>query len=242
MLALIGSRVGKVTKKKYTSILERLLLDCEKRAKAGGGLRVLDVGAGNCWLLSRLSSDYTRVGLDLSSGLHGIDDCWVDPKGAKTLQFAYGDGRRLPFRDGAFDLVYSNEFVSHVGGIDETIEEQIRVIGSGGILVIMDANIVDPITFTDLFFFSWVRSLRTRTRRGGMRWLLHREEPAPYFELNSAMKGWRDENIHSCFWWRKRLRRHSEHVRFKVSTFCSYGPDWPVNPFANKILIVGRKR
>jgi ubiquinone/menaquinone biosynthesis C-methylase UbiE len=241
MPAFIGSRIGRVTKKKYTSILERLLLDWEKRASEGGRLRVLDVGAGNCWLLSRLSTEYTRVGLDLSSGLHGIDDSWVDSEGANSVQFTYGDGRRLPFHDGAFDLVYSNEFVSHVGGIDETIKEQTRVLKSGGILVIMDANILDPITFTDLFFFSWVRSLRTRTRRGGMRWLFHREEPASYFELNSAMKGWRDENIHSRYWWRKKLRRHSGGVSFSVSTFCSYAPDLPINPFANKILIVGKK-
>jgi len=151
MPAFFGSRIERVTKKKYTSILERLLQDCEERAKPGGRLRVLDVGAGNCWLLSRLSSDYTRVGLDLSSDLHGIDDRWVDSEGARTLQFVYGDGRRLPFPDGTLDFVYSNEFVSHVASIDETIAEQIRVLKSGGILVIMDANVLDPITFVDLF-------------------------------------------------------------------------------------------
>jgi len=74
-----------------------------------------------------------------------------------------------------------------------------------------------------------------------MQWLLHREETAKHFEVGRVMKGWRDENIHSRSWWRRRLRRHSEYVSFKVSTFCSYAPDLPINPFANKILIVGKK-
>jgi len=241
MLAFIRSRLGNAARKKYSRILERLLQDELGGACRAEGLRVLDVGAGNCWLLSRLSRDHTRVGVDLSTGLHGIDDGWVDHEGGNTLQFIYGDGRRLPFRDGAFDFVYSNEFVSHVGGIDQTIAEQLRVLKTGGVLAIMDANVLDPITFMDLFVFNYLRSLRSRTRRGGMQWLLHREEPAQNFEVCGVMKGWRDENIHSSSWWRQRLRRHSECVSFKVSTFCSYAPDFPANPFANKILVVGKK-
>jgi ubiquinone/menaquinone biosynthesis C-methylase UbiE len=241
MLAFIRSRLGNVARKKYSRVLERLLQDELGGTCRPEGLRVLDVGAGNCWLLSRLSRDHTRVGVDLSTGLHGIDDRWVDREGRKTLQFIYGDGRRLPFRDGTFDFVYSNEFVSHVGGIDQTITEQLRVLKTGGLLAIMDANVLDLVTFTDLFVLNYLRSLKSQSRRGGLRWLLHREEPARDLEFSSIMKGWRDENIHSRGWWHKSLLRHSRHLSFRVSTFCSYAPDFPANPFANKILVVGKK-
>lgn len=217
------------------------MLDYHRQVEPRGQLKVLDVGAGNCWLLSLIPDKHIRVGIDLSRHLHFISDSWVDSHGAATVHFVYGDGRRLPFHDGTFDLVYSNEFVSHVASIDETIAEQITVLKSGGILVIMDANILDPITFVNLFLVNYVRSLRSRTRQGGMHWLLHRGEAVEQFESAGAMKGWRDENIHGCSWWRKKLRRHSECVSFEVSTFCSYAPDLPINPLANKILIVGKK-
>jgi len=241
MLKSVASAVGRASRQKHKTILGRLLLDYHRQVEPSGQLKVLDVGAGNCWLLSLIPDEHMRVGIDLSRHLHFISDSWVDSHGATTVHFVFGDGTRLPFPDDTFDLVYSNEFLSHVSSIDATIVEQIRVLRSGGLLVIMDANILDPITFVDLFLVSYVRSLRSGTRRGGMRWLLHREEPAPYFELASALRGWRDENIHGCYWWRKKLRRHSERVSFEVSTFCSYAPNFPTNPFANKILVVGKK-
>lgn len=241
MLKSVASAIGRASRQKYKTILGRMLLDYHRQVEPSGQLKVLDVGAGNCWLLSLLPDEHMRVGIDLSRDLHFISDSWVDSEGAKTLQFVYGDGRRLPFRDGTFDLVYSNEFVSHVGSIDDTIAEQIRVLKHGALLVAMDANVLDPITFADLFVINYLRSLKSRTRRGGMRWLLHREEAVEQFESAGALRGWRDENIHGRSWWHRRLRRHSECASFSVSTFRSYAPSFPVDPFANKILIVGKK-
>jgi ubiquinone/menaquinone biosynthesis C-methylase UbiE len=241
MLKSVACAMGRITRRKYKGQLEQLLSPCRRQTKVDGCLRVLDVGAGNCWLLSLVSAEHMRVGIDLSRHLHGISDSWVDPKGAAGLHFVIGDGTRLPFSDGTFDLVYSNEYVSHVSSIDATILEQIRVLKKGALLVAMDANILHPITFVDLFLVNYMRSLKSRTRRGGMQWLLHREEMAQYFELAGALKGWRDENIHGCSWWRKKLRAHSHRAEFTVSTFSSYLPDSLNSPIANKILILGKK-
>jgi hypothetical protein len=42
------------------------------------------------------------------------------PTGADpAARWVVGDGRRLPFRDGAFDLVYSNAVIEHVGEFDD---------------------------------------------------------------------------------------------------------------------------
>jgi ubiquinone/menaquinone biosynthesis C-methylase UbiE len=241
MLKSVASAIGRVSRQKYKTILGRLLLDYYRQAEPSGRLKVLDVGAGNCWLLSLIPDEHMKVGIDLSMDLHGISDSWVDSSGATMLHFVFGDGTRLPFPDGTFDLVYSNEFVSHVSSIDATIVEQIRVLKNGALLVAMDANILHPFTFVDLFLMNYIRSLKSRTRRGGMQWLFHREEPAGYFEFANAMKGWRDENIHGCSWWRNKMRVHSHRADFTVSTFSSYPFACFTSPIDNKILIVGKK-
>jgi hypothetical protein len=69
------------------------------------GTRVLDIGGTpECWRLLPVSPRVTllntpRAGADLAGA-----ESWVA-----------GDGRSLPFRDGAFDVVFSNSVIEHVG-------------------------------------------------------------------------------------------------------------------------------
>ena len=67
--------------------------------------RVLDIGGTpECWRLLPAPPrvvllNMPRVGADMRGA-----ELWVA-----------GDGRRLPFRDGAFDVVFSNSVIEHVG-------------------------------------------------------------------------------------------------------------------------------
>jgi len=69
------------------------------------GTRVLDIGGTpECWRLLPAAPRVTllntpRAGADLAS----------------AEQWVAGDGRSLPFRDGAFDVVFSNSVIEHVG-------------------------------------------------------------------------------------------------------------------------------
>lgn len=232
--------IKKFAKNKYKNIIEGVIHKYIRNNNA----TVLDVGSGNCWMLNLLSNNYTKIGIDLHSHNHFIDSTFIDFMNTKSSHFVFSDACKVPFPDATFDIVCSNEFVSHVKDIDETLVEQIRVIRKGGILLIMDANPLNIETFFSCFIVNYLTSRNSETKRGGMRWLLHRNEP--FYELAPIKGGmrmvfWKDENIHSTYWWKKKLRSYSDLMDFEISTFWSFLPISSFKLIANKILVVGRK-
>ncbi|MBF6601219.1 MAG: methyltransferase domain-containing protein [Dehalococcoidia bacterium] len=102
------------------------------------GRRILDIGCG--------LGVYVRKFRELSDRVAGID---IDPKrlreGAKTTPgLMLGVGERLPFRDGAFDVVVLNEVIEHVQDDAATLCEALRVIAPGGRIVIYAPNRLFP--------------------------------------------------------------------------------------------------
>lgn len=70
--------------------------------------RILDVGGyPSAWAASGFEGCVTCVNLDAQEGTRGRFTC------------VKGDGRRLPFPDGAFDIVYSNSVIEHVGSRED---------------------------------------------------------------------------------------------------------------------------
>lgn len=236
---MIQNKLRNFAKKKYKSIIQDVLSKNNQN-----DLRILDVGAGNCWLLHLLPNEYMKIGLDLHSHQHFNNNIFRDFLEGKSSHFMFGDATKLPFQDEDFDIVYSNEFVSHVKDINETLIEQIRVLKKDGILLIMDSNPINPQVFIDCFIINYFKSRNSIIKRGGLRWLFHRDEP--FYEL-APIKGemrmvyWKDENIHTKYWWEKKLRSYSQFMDFNISSFWSYIPISSFNLFANKILIIGRK-
>jgi Methyltransferase domain len=55
------------------------------------------------------------------------------PAPGPPVAWVIGDGRRLPFEDGAFDLVYSNSVIEHVGDFESQrrFAEECRRVGRG---------------------------------------------------------------------------------------------------------------
>jgi SAM-dependent methyltransferase len=108
---------------------------------AGQGSRILDLGCGN-GLSSCMLSEYGHwvVGSDissffLSSAAHLQND---------RLRYQACDVLDLPFTDGSFDVVCSNELIEHVLDARRALLEMIRVLENGGILVIMGPNLCSP--------------------------------------------------------------------------------------------------
>ena len=67
--------------------------------------RVLDIGGTpDCWRLLPVVPRVTLLNTPRASGDLAGAESWVA-----------GDGRALPFRDGAFDIVFSNSVIEHVG-------------------------------------------------------------------------------------------------------------------------------
>ena len=47
------------------------------------------------------------------------------------MTFVEGDGRRLPFEDASFDIVYSNSVIEHLGTLPNQREFAREVLGAG---------------------------------------------------------------------------------------------------------------
>ncbi len=139
--------------------------------------RVLDIGCGTGQLAQRIkdeSPDATVVGCDFSAGM-------LQQAGARDddISWVRGDAGRLPFADGAFDVVVSTEAFHWFPDQAGAAKEIFRVLTTGGRLLLALVN--PPLTLVgDLFYagsrlvgepFYWPtsRQLRTQLESAGFR-------------------------------------------------------------------------
>jgi SAM-dependent methyltransferase len=183
------------------------------------GTKILDVGCGvgaEVIELSYLGAECT--------GIDAYNDC-VNLLNRIATDFKLnvkgfcGSGCKLPFADASFDVVMSFEFFEHVNNIDQAMAEQIRVLKSGGRLIIEQANLFNPSTLIDLLI-KYPR--RTQGRNGGLKWLFTKGK----IRHNLYDMGWdgRDEDIHTRFWWKKKLQQFPTLYEQKFEPAVEYFP------------------
>ena len=106
-----------------------------------------------------------------------------------SIRYVQGDGLELPFADGAFDIVFSNAVLEHVGGREQQrrfVSEAVRV---GRRVFLTTPNRAFPLeVHTRLPFVHWLpeRTARRAYRAAGKAWaedvhLLTRRELAALF-------------------------------------------------------------
>jgi SAM-dependent methyltransferase len=105
-------------------------------------LRILDLGAGNCWMSYRLQSQgHTPVAVDLlindRDGL-GAANHYTERLGSlfPRVQAELDD---LPFADSQFDLAIFNASFHYSENYEKTLAEALRCVRNGGMVVIADS-------------------------------------------------------------------------------------------------------
>lgn len=117
----------------WTRGLERRL-EIMRRHVDLEGKRILDIGCGVGAFVRRLREFSPRVaGID-------VDAERVTEGGRELPDLALAVGERMPFRDGAFDVVLLHEVLEHVTDDRETMREAHRVLAPGGRAVIFCPN------------------------------------------------------------------------------------------------------
>jgi SAM-dependent methyltransferase len=107
----------------------RALLDLTAGLEAG---RILEAGCGTGHWLSLLAAEGRALhGLDLSAGM--LRRAW---ERKAPLKLARGKARRLPFREGTFDLVFCVNALHHFFDARAFVNEAYRLLHEGGILAI----------------------------------------------------------------------------------------------------------
>ncbi len=107
--------------------------------------RILDVGAGSCWLSARVST-LPRVqevtALDLSERfLTTVGARVIDRLGgeAEKIAFAVSDFHRMPFEDSAFDCAFMFSVLHHSLAPVKLIHEALRCLRPGGMLLVLES-------------------------------------------------------------------------------------------------------
>lgn len=87
------------------------------------GMRILDVGGGSELWLARpelvRGVDLTILNLDPPEAFLAASRAALGEALSARWQYVQGDGRALPYDDGAFDVVFSNSVIEHVGDWDD---------------------------------------------------------------------------------------------------------------------------
>jgi len=122
------------------------LMARELSARGGAPLRILDFGCGIGATEKVLRDRFP------AASIHGVDASAESIKAAESMglegvTFHFSESARLPFADGAFDLVYSNGTFHHIdhGKHAAVFAELRRVLAPAGHLFVFENNPLNPL-------------------------------------------------------------------------------------------------
>lgn len=159
-------------------------------ALARGQTEALDAGCGiDAPLTRKFSAEASVVGIDLCSGL------------PPDLQVVAGDVSKLPFRDGAFSLIFSRSVFEHLAQPELVLQEFQRVLRPNGTCIILTPNKFDyssiVAALTPQWFHQWfVRKVYTSAAVYDTFPTLYRANTPGFFRsLTKRNRGWRVRRI-----------------------------------------------
>lgn len=101
------------------------------------GKKVLDVGSGNGYVLSKYAAEGASVfGIDITEAGIGLCRRRFEYLGL-TGDFRVADAQAIPFPDNTFDCVCSMGVLHHVPDTQKALDEIFRVLKPGGRLIVM---------------------------------------------------------------------------------------------------------
>jgi ubiquinone/menaquinone biosynthesis C-methylase UbiE len=108
--------------------------------------RVLDMGCGSGgFLLTTLPYCKQIVGVDISEGFVACAQRAIEQLNIKNASVSVLQSDRLPFADGEFDVVFMVDVVHHMENVEQTVQEAMRVLKSGGTFIVFEPNILNPL-------------------------------------------------------------------------------------------------
>ena len=103
--------------------------------------RVLEIGCGTGAVVRRIAERFDGaevIGIDPSPVF--VEQARRLARGVGRVSFIVGDGRELPFEDGAFDAVVCHTSLCHIPGPERVLEEAARVARPDGQLAVFDGD------------------------------------------------------------------------------------------------------
>lgn len=107
------------------------------------GMRLLDVGCGTGSItvgLAEVVSPGEVVGIDVGKPSLETARAIATEKGVSNVSFETGNAYELPYPDDSFDAVFSHMVLEHLDDPDKALLEIRRVLKSGGVVGLRDAD------------------------------------------------------------------------------------------------------
>jgi len=184
--------VNRVAYRKKLSSLMHLM-----QIEPGGSL--LSVGAG-CgldlfeWARKGIQPFALEVTAAYTEGLNSLFEYFQMP-----VTTVVSRAETLPFAEGQFDTVFTENAFEHFAYPILALVEQYRVLKPGGRIVVVDGNLLQVYRVLDQI----VREPgRTQGKAGGLGWLWRKSTPRDVYGSGYLC---RDEDWHTPGWWRQRL-------------------------------------
>jgi len=135
----------RIRARSFAYLRDHLLPACMKR-NGRRQLRVLDLGAGNCWMSYRLALDgHFPVAVDIGVGRK--DGLGAAVHYTSSLAHIFprfqAEMDRLPFANGQFDLAIFNASFHYAQDYETTVQEAVRVLRPNGAIAIVDSPTYD---------------------------------------------------------------------------------------------------
>lgn len=99
-------------------------------------LRILDVGAGSCWMSRELAANHDVLAIDANAGPHGLAALPVAQRHFMAVQ---AELERLPIADHAFDLAIANASLHYTNKVEAVLGKISCLLRPGGKLIVMDS-------------------------------------------------------------------------------------------------------
>jgi SAM-dependent methyltransferase len=136
------------------------------------GQDVLDIGSGPgflaCEMAEAVGPGGSVRGIDSSDAMLSVARQRRPATGSAPVEFGPGQATKLPFPDGAFDVVTSTQVYEYVHDIPAALAEARRVLRPGGRLLVLD---------TDWDTIAWRSSDADRMRKILAAWDEHLADP-----------------------------------------------------------------
>jgi ubiquinone/menaquinone biosynthesis C-methylase UbiE len=111
--------------------------------RLSAGAQVLDLGCGpgtiTAGLAARLPSGRV-TGVDAAVDVLTLARQEASSHDVGNVGYAAGDGYRLPFRDGVFDLVHAHQILQHLSDPVAALTQMRRVCRPGGLIGVRDSD------------------------------------------------------------------------------------------------------
>jgi ubiquinone/menaquinone biosynthesis C-methylase UbiE len=118
------------------------LISSALRAPSSALLDILDLGTGTALIpieLYRRFADCRVMAVDAAVSMLDLARYNLESAGlTRRIQLAHVDAKRLPYKDGAFDVVMSNSILHHIPEPLAVLREAVRVTKPGGLLFFRD--------------------------------------------------------------------------------------------------------